>query len=105
MTAIDLLSLLSITTPTACAIIQGRAPGIVGILTGFLVGAALGVAGCWGVRALFKRAALHPKLGEGTTRFWRFLSYLLLAALHLSLFVSSFLAMFITKALIHHVAA
>jgi|ERR1044071_4398329 uncharacterized membrane-anchored protein len=105
VTLTDLLSLVSITTPITCAITEGQAAGILGISTGLVVGAGVGVVCCWSLRAIIKRAALHPKLGPGETPLWRFLSYLLVAALFVWLFVTSFVAMSIMKAFVRYVVA
>jgi hypothetical protein len=105
MSLTDLFSVLAVTTPIGCGVSAGWSSGITGVIAGLVIGAAIAVVGFFGVRAVIKRAALHPDLGRGTTPVWRFLSKLLAFALYLWIFVSGLLAMFITKSLVHHVAA
>ena len=101
MTLTDLFSVLYFTTPVGCGIQEGWVAGVSGILIGLGVGLALGIAGFCGVRAVMKRAALPPEVGK--TNSARLLMYrLLVMVLFWGIFASGYLAMLVTKSVIHY---
>jgi hypothetical protein len=105
MTLTELYSALSFTTPIGCGILAGKAAGADGVLSGLAVGAGLGVIGFLGTRAVIKRGALDRKLDSGITSLSRFWSSCLFFCLYIGIALNGFLAILVTKLLVHYVAA
>jgi len=109
MTFYELTCLIAVTTPLFCSLESGWKTGSwLGILVGLIIGLVLAFGDFWGVRAIFRRVIRHPKLGTSNPNpsvFWIGMSWFLCAAMIVWIFGFAFIGMWLTKFVIHHVAA
>lgn len=101
------MSLISFTTPFIGSLEAGwKADRGFGLLIGLIVGSVLSVGSFVGVRLLFKWIKPHPRLSTPHPgAIWIGVSWLLCAALFVWIFGLTFVGMWFTKFVIHHVAA
>ena len=103
MTFIELLMLLSITTPFGCSMVSGwKADRWHGLLMGLVIGAVLSIVCFYGVRLIRRVIWHHPKLrAPHPGAIWIVASWLLVYALMAWLFGFAILGMFSTEFVIH----
>src|ERR1700679_386565 len=107
MTFLELMSLISFTTPFFCSLEAGwKADRGLGILIGLIIGLLLSIGSFLGVRFFFrwivcyqKHSTPHPGV------LWIIASWLLFVALFVWIMGFTFVGMWFTKFVVHNVAA
>lgn len=102
MTFLELMQLLSFSSPSFGAVVYGwRLAGGFGILIGILVGLAAGLVCYGGTRAFAKWVNRHPKLGSADARAaWTVLAYALCVGLFAWIIALTFLGAELTTGLL-----
>jgi len=92
--------------PFCGAIIEGRKAGILGIVIALAVGLVLGIGAVSGMRELFKWVSRHRQFGKQfSTPVWITIDILLFVMFFVLMIAICLLGGFITKSIIHNVAA
>lgn len=98
-----LLSVLSFTTPLFCALTDGvKIGGIVAILISLVVGSGIGFGNVFGLKAV--GSYVTKRLPPNADKRWERILMFLYVGSGIWIFVSSFLAMGITRFFIHRLA-
>ena len=107
MTFTELMSLIAFTTPFFCSLESGwKADRGFGILIGLIVGLVLSIGSFGGVRVFSRWVRHYPKLSTPHPgAIWIGVSWLLCVALLVWILGFTFVGMWLTKFVIHDVAA